>query len=79
LRPDLTVWENIFLGHEPLNAMQMLDNHTIKADARRHLATLCPWIDINRKVSTLLPSEQQLVEIVKAFSRRPNLMTKPRS
>jgi ribose transport system ATP-binding protein len=74
LVPDLTVWENIFLGHEPLNALKMLDNHTIKADARSHLDTLCPWIDINRKVSALSPSEQQLVEIVKAFSRRPNFL-----
>jgi ribose transport system ATP-binding protein len=74
LVPDLTVWENIFLGKEPLRVMKMLDNKKIKADTRLHLDTLCPWIDINTKVSTLLPSEQQLVEIVKALSRQPSFL-----
>lgn len=74
LVPDLTVWENIFLGKEPLRIMKMLDNKKIKQDTRLHLDMLCPWIDINKKVSTLLPSEQQLVEIVKALSRKPNFL-----
>ncbi len=74
LVPDLTVWENIFLGKEPLNSLKMLDNTKIKADTRLHIDTLCPWLDTHKKISSLLPSEQQLVEIVKALSRKPSFL-----
>jgi ribose transport system ATP-binding protein len=74
LVPDLTVWENLFLGNEPLGTMRMLDNREIKERARHYLDRLCPWLDMAREVRKLLASEQQLVEITKALTRKPDFL-----
>lgn len=71
---DLTVWENINLGIEPLSKMGFLDNSRAKSLAREYLDKLCPWIDTQQKTYRLLPAEQQLVEIVKSLSRQPNFL-----
>ncbi len=71
LVPDMTVWENIYLGAEPLRKWGGIDDARVKNDARRYLDRLCPWIRADLKVAALPPSELQLIEIVKAFSRNP--------
>ncbi len=71
LVPDMTVWENIYLGSEPLRRTGIIDDARIRKDMRRFLDRLCPWIRADQKVAFLPPSELQLVEIVKAFSRNP--------
>lgn len=71
LVPDMTVWENIFLGSEPLRRSRVIDDARIKKEMRRYLERLCPWIRTDQKVANLPPSELQLIEIVKAFSRNP--------
>jgi len=74
LVPDLTVWENLFLGGEPLSSLRMLDNKKIKELARHFLDRLCPWLDMNREVRNLTASELQLVEITKALTRNPEFL-----
>ena len=74
LVPDLTVWENLFLGNEPRGALGMLDNRAIKERARQYLDKLCPRLDMNREVRKLLASEQQMVEITKALTRKPEFL-----
>ncbi|UCF97777.1 MAG: sugar ABC transporter ATP-binding protein [Spirochaetaceae bacterium] len=74
LVPDLTVWENLLLGNEPRGSLGMLDNKQIRVLARQYLDRLCPWLDMNREVRKLLASEQQLVEISKALSRKPEFL-----
>lgn len=74
LVPDLTVWENLFLGVEPTGAVGTMDNKRIRETAKHYLDRLCPWLDMEREVRTLLASEQQLVEIAKALTRDPNFL-----
>lgn len=71
LVPDMTVWENIYLGVEPLRRWGMINDRQIKRDLQLHLRRLCPWIRPEQKVASLPPAGLQLVEIVKAFSRSP--------
>jgi ribose transport system ATP-binding protein len=71
LVPDMTVWENIYLGSEPRRRTGTIDDAKIKKDMHRFLERLCPWIRTDQEVRLLPPSELQLIEIVKAFSRNP--------
>jgi ribose transport system ATP-binding protein len=74
LVPDLTIWENLFLGDEPKGKVGQLDNNKIKEMAKFYLDKLCPWIDMDREVRNLLASEQQLIEIAKALTRDPEFL-----
>jgi ribose transport system ATP-binding protein len=74
LIPDLTVWENICIGHEPKTKMGFLDDDIAKTKAAEVINQLSPGLSLDRKVSTLLPSEQQLVEIAKALAKGGQLM-----
>ena len=74
LIPDLTVWENINIGHEPKTGSGFLDDKVARAKAIQVVEMLCPGLSLDRKVKTLLPSEQQLVEIAKALSKGGQLL-----
>lgn len=69
LIPDLTVWENINIGHEPKTGAGFLDDDAARKKAAEVIERLCPGLPLDRKVKTLLPAEQQLVEIAKALSK----------
>ncbi len=71
LIPDLTIWENIVMGHEPLTDKGFLDNKKAQNIAKEALDKLCPGINFERKVSSLSPAEMQLVEISKALAKEP--------
>jgi ribose transport system ATP-binding protein len=71
LVPDMTAWENIYLGSEPLRRVGVIDDRKIKKDMQLYLQKLCPWIKTEEKIASLPPSELQLIEIVKAFSKSP--------
>jgi len=71
LVPDMSVKENIWLGCEPLGRAGFVNDRRIGRELRTYLDRLCPWIRPEAKVSSLSPSELQLVEIVKALSRNP--------
>ena len=72
LIPELTVWENISLGHEKLGSGKALDNKTAQARAREMVDMLCPEVSIFEHAKALSPAQKQLVEIAKAVSN-PNI------
>lgn len=73
LVPEMTVYENIFLGHEIRNGPVVSWNETIK-QATEMLKKV--GLDVNpaMKVKDLGAGQQQLVEIAKALSRDVKLL-----
>lgn len=72
LYPELTVAENIFMGHAPrrnIGPLSVVDWGTIYDRARELLASLnIHDMDVRRKVGTLNVGNRQRVEIAKALS-----------
>jgi len=72
LYPELSVAENIFMGHAPtqkFGPFERVDWDTLEEEARRTLAELdIHDLDIRRKVGTLNVGNRQRVEIAKALS-----------
>lgn len=70
LIPELTVYENLFLGRELKRGgkYSFLDRKEMKNKARRLLQTLGQDISPEQKVSSLGIGKQQLVEIAKALT-----------
>jgi ribose transport system ATP-binding protein len=77
LVPDMTVAENIFLGHEPSSLGQVK-----RRDMRKNTEillglfkeTLSNNVTPDTPVSELSPSERQIVEILKALSLQPKML-----
>ncbi|MBN2073226.1 MAG: sugar ABC transporter ATP-binding protein [Actinobacteria bacterium] len=75
LIPDLTVWENICLGHELRKGKIFPGNKNSMDLSIEILNDLVPGeISINSKISTLNPAQKQIVEIAKALYRKPKLL-----
>ncbi|GAB1483972.1 sugar ABC transporter ATP-binding protein [Treponema sp.] len=69
LFPDLTVLENIFMGHELCQAFGMvLDYSAMRKKATELFDRLGMEIDLNVRVSQLGVATKQMVEIAKALS-----------
>ncbi|WP_107763873.1 sugar ABC transporter ATP-binding protein [Coprothermobacter proteolyticus] len=69
LIPDLTVYENIFLGREKRNPItKRIDKAYLKQESNKLLNRLGVHIDVERIVKTLSVAEQQMVEIAKVLS-----------
>ncbi|HEY2255130.1 MAG TPA: sugar ABC transporter ATP-binding protein [Variovorax sp.] len=73
LAEDLTVAQNIFLGHEKKRGW-LLDDAAMERDANAALAQVGLAIDPRTKVRRLIVAEKQLVEIAKALSRHARLL-----
>ncbi len=73
LVPEMSVYENIFLGHEISNGVTVDWNETIKR-ATEMLARVRLDINPATKVRDLGVGKQQLVEIAKALSRNVKLL-----
>jgi ribose transport system ATP-binding protein len=73
LAEDLSVADNIFLGHEKRKGL-FLDDRAMHADAAAALAQVGLQIDPATKVRRLIVAEKQLVEIAKAMARRARLL-----
>lgn len=72
---DLTVWENIVLGHEQRVKKIFLDNKTAIKFAYEIIEDLVPGeISIDKKVANLSPAQKQMVEIAKALSQNPKML-----
>jgi rhamnose transport system ATP-binding protein len=70
LFPELSVAENIFIGHAPRKAWGGLDWSAMRAKARALLDDLdSQHIDVDTKVGTLSVANRQRVEIAKALSQ----------
>jgi ribose transport system ATP-binding protein len=73
LVPQLTVAENILLGHEPARA-GWIDRRALREAARRSLDDVGLDIDPDRRVDRLGIAEQQMVEVAKALFRRARVV-----
>jgi ribose transport system ATP-binding protein len=76
LVPDMTVAENIFLGHEPSGLGIKRGEMKKRSEDLLELfrGTLSPEVTPDTPVSELSPSERQVVEILKALSLQPRLL-----
>jgi ribose transport system ATP-binding protein len=61
--PDLTVAENVFLGHQPVTKMGTIDWARINSEAARLIASLGLDIDPRTRMGSLPVGLQQLVEL----------------
>ena len=68
LVPEMTVAENLLLGHMP-NRYGVVDRNKMREDARRELTVLEEEIAPSTKVSALPIAQRQMVEIAKALIR----------
>ncbi len=73
--PDMTVAENIALGHEPTLGMAgWIDRHAMKQEAERLLGLLGVNISATRTMRELSVAEIQTVEIARALGRNAGLL-----
>jgi rhamnose transport system ATP-binding protein len=70
LTPQMTVAENIWLGHEPVNRIGRLNRSEMRTQAAAHLRRLGAEFRVDRRVEGLSTADQQLVEIAAALNRR---------
>jgi len=73
LVPEMTVAENIFLGHEP-NRFGWVDRKKMKAEARKLLDRLALDFPPETPVSELSVGQSQMTEIAKALAQRVDLL-----
>ncbi len=68
LVPELSVYENIFLGREHKTRFGTIDRRAMRRAADALMSTLGLDIDTSRAIARLRVSQRQLVEIAKALS-----------
>jgi len=73
LAEDLTIAQNIFLGHEKTRGF-LLDDAAMRADTERVLQQVGLRRNPDTLVRHLIVAEKQLVEIAKALQRRARLL-----
>jgi len=75
LYPELSVAENIFMGHAPRTRFGMIDWPLMRQQAREILSSLdIHDIDVTRNVGALSVGNRQRVEIAKALSQDARLL-----
>jgi len=75
LYPELTVAENIFMGHAPRRRAGVLNWPEMRRRSLEILASLnIHDMDVNRKVNTLTVGNRQRVEIAKALSMNARVL-----
>ena len=75
LFPELTVAENVFLGHAPKTGIGTLDWLRMRRTTRQLLDSLdSPDLDVDAKVGTLSVANRQRIEIAKALSQNAKLL-----
>jgi rhamnose transport system ATP-binding protein len=68
LFPDLTVAENVFIGHAPSGLLGSIDWRAMRRAAQALFAELDVQFDVGAPVRGLSMADQQLIEIAKALS-----------
>ncbi|PKL00636.1 MAG: ABC transporter ATP-binding protein [Tenericutes bacterium HGW-Tenericutes-1] len=71
---NLTVYENIFVGHEIRKSNGLIDWDLTKETAKKYLDMVGLDVDIHDLVGSLSVGKQQLVEIAKALSHNVKLL-----
>ena len=74
LELDLTVTENVLLGHLPITKFGLIDWEKAKKQVKEILKKLHVDIDVDITVRALSPSVQQLVSIARALIRNPKIL-----
>ena len=72
--PELTVFQNMFLGRPMLTGGVFVNKKDESARAREILHKLDPTIDPNAKIRTLKVSQQQIVEIARALLEKAKVI-----
>jgi ribose transport system ATP-binding protein len=65
--PDLTVAENVFLGHQPLTRLGVVDWRRMNAEAKELIASLGLGVDPRTRMGDLPVGLQQLVELARVL------------
>ena len=73
LADDLTIAQNVFLGHE-IKRGPFLDDKAMREKTRAALAQVGLQIDPDTRVRNLIVAEKQLVEIARALARNARLL-----
>jgi D-xylose transport system ATP-binding protein len=73
LVPEMSVAENIFLGH-PLLRHKIVDWNKLYKESQKWLEFIGLSLDPQTKVSSLTVGKQQLIEITKAISRNSEIL-----
>jgi rhamnose transport system ATP-binding protein len=68
LFPDLSVAENVFIGHAPSTTLGTIDWRAMRGAAQALFADLDVHLDVGAQVRGLSMADQQLIEIAKALS-----------
>ena len=78
LVPQLSVYENVFLGRlitRKIAGLKLLDRKSMKNEVKESLKKIgVSHISVDSKVSSLSVADKQVVEIVKALSVRPYIL-----
>jgi ribose transport system ATP-binding protein len=74
LAEDLTIAQNIYLGHEKKRRSGLLDDAAMRAGAAQVLAQVGLKRSPDTPVRQLIVAEKQMVEIAKALARRARLL-----
>ncbi|MFN8224121.1 MAG: sugar ABC transporter ATP-binding protein [Gaiellales bacterium] len=74
LAPDLSIAENVFLGHRMVKRGPVIDWRATRQRAREALDRLGIDIDLETAVRRLRPDQQQMVEIARALSMDARLV-----
>jgi ABC-type sugar transport system ATPase subunit len=72
--PELTVAENFFLGRERRKRFGVLDDATMREQARYWMAELGIAVDPGRRLREMRVAERQLLEIAKAISLKARVL-----
>jgi len=73
--PDLSVTENIFIGHETISPLtKAIQWKAMHEEARKLLTELGSDIDPRTEMGTLSVAQQQIVEIAKALSTKARIV-----
>ncbi len=73
LADDLTIAQNVFLGHEKKRGF-FLDDKAMREKTRQALAQVGLPLDPDTRVKKLIVAEKQLVEIARALARNARLL-----
>ncbi|MBB6481804.1 ATP-binding cassette domain-containing protein [Spirochaeta isovalerica] len=74
LFPNLTVYENVFVGHEIHNKLSVMSWDETKKEAKKYLDMVGLDVDLYSLVGLLGVGKQQLIEIAKALSQNVKLL-----
>jgi len=73
LAEDLTISQNLFLGHEMKHGW-LLDDASMQVESAKVLAQVGLRVDVNTRVKQLIVAERQMVEIARALLRKARLL-----